>query len=84
MRLLKFADQLAQPELRREERLSIAAQLLMLFNVFDTNQECSPSLTLVETGPSKSGTCIDTRNTQKELILVRRDTPIEVSDWLRS
>ena len=32
-KLLEFADQLAQPELCKDERLSIATQLLMLFGV---------------------------------------------------
>ena len=32
MKLIEFANQLAQPEACREERLSIAAQLLMLFD----------------------------------------------------
>ncbi len=34
-RLLEFADQLAQPELRWDERMSIGAQLLTLFDVFN-------------------------------------------------
>ena len=38
-KLLEFADQLALPELCHDERLSIAAQLLMLFNVFGAVQE---------------------------------------------
>jgi hypothetical protein len=40
-KLLELADQLAQPELCHDERLSIAAQLLFLFNIFSVLQPLS-------------------------------------------
>ncbi len=38
MKLLQFADQLAQPELCWGERINIASQLIMLLDVLGTVQ----------------------------------------------